>query len=130
MKYIIQKKRLISTNQFHNFRWLPLDPNFMKFLWVPNIFVYNLDTFDAMFSLQKLSGLWIIEKQDIFYNQVNVFSLIYQLVNYTFLNWEKYTTHIQLHVINIYIGYACYPALSNAFQSLSVRLSYLQVHGW
>ena len=72
MKYIIQKKRLISTNQFHNFRWLPLDPNFMKFLWVPNIFVYNLDTFDAMFSLQKLSGLWIIEKQDIFYNQVNV----------------------------------------------------------
>ena len=57
------------------FRWLPLDPNFMKYLWIPNVFIYNLDTFDAMFSLQKLSGLWIIEKQDLFYNQVrsNIF---------------------------------------------------------
>ena len=42
----------------------------MKYLWIPNVFIYNLDTFDAMFSLQKLSGLWIIEKQDLFYNQV------------------------------------------------------------
>ena len=88
----IYQKYIYKRNMFLNYRWLPLDPNFMRFLWVPNIFVYNLDTFDAMFSLQKLSGLWIIEKQDIFYNQVNFLSFesIYNGSRYKYGNLHPY----------------------------------------
>ena len=61
--------------QLWHYRWLPIDPSFMEFLWVPNVFIYNLDTFDAMYALQKLSGLWIIKKQELFYNQVGLMGL-------------------------------------------------------
>ena len=50
--------------------WLPVDLNFMRHLWVPNIFVYNLASFQALTCLEKLAGLWIIDNKNMFYNQV------------------------------------------------------------
>ena len=52
--------------------WLPVDLNFMRHLWVPNIFVYNLASFQALTCLEKLAGLWIIDDKKFFYNQVSV----------------------------------------------------------
>ena len=52
--------------------WFPIDVNFMTHLWVPNVFVYNLVAFEILECLQKLSGLWVVGKQDLFYNQVNI----------------------------------------------------------
>ena len=53
-------------------RWIPIDVNFMTHLWVPNVFVYNLVAFEILECLQKMSGLWVVGKQDLFYNQVNI----------------------------------------------------------
>ena len=50
--------------------WLPIDMGFMKNLWVPNVFVYNLVSFHALECLEKLAGLWIVSEQTLFYNQV------------------------------------------------------------
>jgi hypothetical protein len=49
---------------------LPIDLEFMKNLWIPNVFVYNLNSFTALDCLKKLAGLWIVEDRDFFYNQV------------------------------------------------------------
>ena len=50
--------------------WLPIDLNFMQHLWVPNVFVYNLASFEALDCLEKLAGLWIVNSNNLFYNQV------------------------------------------------------------
>ena len=50
--------------------WLPLDLDFMKYLWVPNVFVYNLVSFRTLDCLKKLAGLWVVSGQTLFYNQV------------------------------------------------------------
>ena len=60
-----------TSNSSAPVSWLPIDLNFMTHLWVPNVFVYNLAAFETLECLQKLSGLWIVEKKDLFYNQVN-----------------------------------------------------------
>ena len=50
--------------------WLPIDRNFMRHLWVPNVFVYNLVSFHALECLEKLAGLWVVGPKRLFYNQV------------------------------------------------------------
>ena len=80
IKRLNVSKQIVLYEDIYCCRWLPLDPSFMKFLWMPNVFIYNLDTFDAMFTLKKLSGLWIIEKQEIFYNQVCIKDSLIQRV--------------------------------------------------
>jgi hypothetical protein len=45
--------------------------DFMKHLWIPNVFVYNLVSFKALDCLKKLAGLWIVNDRDLFYNQVS-----------------------------------------------------------
>ena len=62
-----------TTNLSESSGWLPIDVNFMTHLWVPNVFVYNLVAFEILECLQKLSGLWVVGKQDLFYNQVIFF---------------------------------------------------------
>jgi hypothetical protein len=46
--------------------------DFMKNLWIPNVFVYNLNSFTALDCLKKLAGLWIVKDKELFYNQVKV----------------------------------------------------------
>jgi len=45
----------------------------MKNLWIPNVFVYNLNSFNALDCLKKLAGLWIVKDKELFYNQVKFF---------------------------------------------------------
>ena len=61
-----------TSNSSAPVSWLPIDLNFMTHLWVPNVFVYNLAAFETLECLQKLSGLWVVEKKDLFYNQVTL----------------------------------------------------------
>ena len=60
-------------SNFSAANWLPIDLEFMKNLWIPNVFVYNLNSFTALDCLKKLAGLWIVEDRDFFYNQVWLF---------------------------------------------------------
>ena len=53
--------------------WLPIDLDFMRHLWVPNVFVYNLVSFVAVDCLEKLAGLWVLKDNILFYNQVIFF---------------------------------------------------------
>ena len=39
-------------------------------LWVPNIFIYNLKTFQVIDVLSKLAGLWINNKKEVYYRLV------------------------------------------------------------
>ena len=69
------EERLIlpdTSNSSAPVSWLPIDVNFMTHLWVPNVFVYNLVTFEISECLQPLSGLWVVGEKDLFYNQVNI----------------------------------------------------------
>ena len=50
--------------------WLPIDINFLKQLWLPNVYVYDLVSFNPLECLEKLAGLWVVEKKEIFYNLV------------------------------------------------------------
>ena len=59
-------------NKSASLRWIPIDQNFMDHLWVPNVFVYNLEEFENLECLQKLNGLWIVENKEFFYNQVYI----------------------------------------------------------
>lgn len=80
------EERLVIRRS-HAGAWLPIDlvcwisfehdnnrsilqQDFMRHLWIPNVFVYNLVSFDALECLQKLAGLWIVEDKTLFYNQV------------------------------------------------------------
>ena len=36
-------------------------------LWVPNIFIYNLKTFQVIDVLSKLAGLWIDRTKRVYY---------------------------------------------------------------
>ena len=42
-------------------------------LWVPNIFIYNLKTFQVIDVLSKLAGLWINNKKEVYYRFVYIF---------------------------------------------------------
>ena len=50
--------------------WLPIDTTFLKQLWLPNVYVYDLVSFNPLECLEKLAGLWVVEKKEIFYNLV------------------------------------------------------------
>ena len=50
--------------------WLPIDINFLKQLWLPNVYVYDLVSFNPLECLEKLAGLWVVQKKEIFYNLV------------------------------------------------------------
>ena len=50
--------------------WLPIDINFLGQLWLPNVYVYDLVSFNPLECLEKLAGLWVVEKKEIFYNLV------------------------------------------------------------
>ncbi len=65
--------RLVIKDDAPRADWLPIDMDFMKNLWVPNVFVYNLVSFDALECLKKLAGLWIVKDRTFFYNQVSTF---------------------------------------------------------
>ena len=48
-------------------------------LWVPNIFIYNLKTFQVIDVLSKLAGLWINNKKEVYYRFVLLLDIHVQL---------------------------------------------------
>merc|ERR1711936_884360 len=65
------ENRLIFTPEFgkDSNGLVPISANFVKDLWLPNIFIYNLRSFEVMDVLRRLSGLWIDADKNIPYSQ-------------------------------------------------------------
>jgi len=57
--------------------WMvPMSLEFIKDLWVPNIFVYNLKTYKVIDVLSKLAGLWIDTDKNVLYSQATHITFI------------------------------------------------------
>merc|ERR1719150_3199862 len=55
---------------------VPMNLEFIKELWVPNIFIYNLKTYKVIDVLSKLAGLWIDPNKNVLYSQATHISFI------------------------------------------------------
>jgi len=55
---------------------VPMNLEFIKDLWVPNIFIYNLKTYKVIDVLSKLAGLWITPEKGVFYSQATHITFI------------------------------------------------------
>ena len=69
-----KEDRLILPSEGHNnsgAEWVPIDLDFMQYLWVPNVFVYDIAEFHAIECLKRLAGIWVVKDKELFYNQVS-----------------------------------------------------------
>jgi len=55
---------------------VPVNLELINSLWVPNIFIYNLKTFQTISVLSKLAGLWIDRRKRIYYSQATHITFI------------------------------------------------------
>jgi len=55
---------------------IPVNLELIHSLWVPNIFIYNLKTFQVIDVLSKLAGLWIDKTKRIYYSQATHITFI------------------------------------------------------
>jgi len=55
---------------------IPMNLEFVKDLWLPNIFIYNLKTYKVIDVLSKLAGLWIDTNKSVLYSQATHISFI------------------------------------------------------
>jgi len=55
---------------------VPVNLELINSLWVPNIFIYNLKTFQVIDVLSKLAGLWIDRNQRVYYSQATHITFI------------------------------------------------------
>lgn len=65
------ENRLIFSPKFgkgHN-GLVPISFDYVKDLWLPNIFIYNLRSFEVMEVFRRLSGLWIDSDKNVLYSQ-------------------------------------------------------------
>ena len=53
-------------------------------LWVPNIFIYNLKTFQTISVLSKLAGLWIDRRKRVYYSQATHITFICPMLFHSF----------------------------------------------
>ena len=70
-----REERIVLPPPGHNnsgAEWVPIDLDFMKFIWVPNVFVYDIAQFRAIRVLKSLAGIWVVKDKEIFYNQVSL----------------------------------------------------------
>ena len=54
----------------------------INYLWIPNIFIYNLKTFQTIEVLSKLAGLWIDAQKRIYYSQATHITFICEYQDY------------------------------------------------
>jgi len=59
---------------------VPVNLELIKNLWIPNIFIYNLKTFQTIDVLSKLAGLWIDATKRIYYSQATHITFICPMV--------------------------------------------------
>ncbi len=55
---------------------VPINLEFVKDLWLPNIFIYNLKTYKVIDVLTKLAGLWIGADRSVLYSQATHITFI------------------------------------------------------
>lgn len=55
---------------------VPTNLEFVKDLWLPNIFIYNLKTYKVIDVLNKLAGLWITADKTVLYSQATHITFI------------------------------------------------------
>jgi len=55
---------------------VPMNLEFIKNLWVPNVFIYNLKTYKGIDVLSKLAGLWIDTDKNVLYSQATHITFI------------------------------------------------------
>jgi len=55
---------------------VPMNLEFVKDLWLPNIFIYNLKTYKVIDVLNKLAGLWIGADKTVLYSQATHITFI------------------------------------------------------
>ena len=79
---IWEEPRFVTNNTVDKDTYTPIDLNFLNHLWVPNIFIYDLQSFAAMNVLKKLAGVYIIGDDRIYYNQVCQFSYLEPVNHY------------------------------------------------
>jgi len=59
---------------------IPVNLELINYLWIPNIFIYNLKTFQTIEVLSKLAGLWIDANKRIYYSQATHITFICPMV--------------------------------------------------
>merc|ERR1712004_341183 len=55
---------------------VPMNLEFVKDLWLPNIFIYNIKSYKVIDVLSKLAGLWIDTEKKVLYSQATHISFI------------------------------------------------------
>ena len=55
---------------------VPMNLEFVKDLWLPNIFIYNLKTYKVIDVLSKLAGLWVSGDKIVLYSQATHITFI------------------------------------------------------
>jgi len=55
---------------------VPMNLEFVKDLWLPNIFIYNIKSYKVIDVLSKLAGLWIDSQKKVLYSQATHISFI------------------------------------------------------
>ena len=48
--------RLVTNNTIEPGSWYPISLEFLNEIWIPNVFIYNLKTFQNVAVLKKLAG--------------------------------------------------------------------------
>ena len=59
----------LRQNQSFEAELVPVNLVSLKDIWVPNIFIYNLETFKVINVLSPLQGLWIDTDKNVLYSQ-------------------------------------------------------------
>ena len=71
-----EEPRLVTNLTVHEDDMVPIDLQFLKNLWVPNIFIYDLLSFTALNVLKKLAGVWIVGGNHVYYNQATTVTFL------------------------------------------------------
>ena len=51
-----QESRIWTNNSIEEDFWYPVSLEFLDYLWIPNIFIYNLKSFSSLQVLKRLAG--------------------------------------------------------------------------
>jgi len=71
-----QESRIWTNNTVEPGFWYPVSLEFLNDLWIPNVFIYNLKSFQNIAVLKRLAGVWIIDGKDVFYNQFSTVTFL------------------------------------------------------
>ena len=51
-----QEARITTNNTVEPDTWYPVSLEFLEDLWIPNVFIYNLKSFQSIAVLKRLAG--------------------------------------------------------------------------